>query len=192
MLGLGASHLALTAHDPAEFNTRALTHRVEAIRLLNQALSIPPGDRYEGDARFATFLVLIFQSACMRDGLVDFLLMLRGCIWQGHANSAQSLFSMFEQGEHLMTMEMMVKDLKIDSSEHEDLVGMMASLLCLEPFCERGVEKAYLNMLIESVERAGQSPQLGKFFEMSSLYSNIEDRLYNAHKTLQFHRSTDP
>lgn len=171
MLGLGASHLALTAHDPTEFNTRALTHRVEAIRLLNKALSIPAKSGYEGDARFATFMVLIFQSACMPDGLVDFMTMLRGCIWQGHANSSQSLFSIFAEDEHLVTMEEMVKDLKFEPMNDEGLEGMMSSLQYLEPFCKLGVERRYLAMLTQSVQRAGESAHLGKISIKYSILS---------------------
>jgi hypothetical protein len=56
MLALGASNLALTTSSSADLANRAIAHRVEAVKLLNKALSRPATSREEADARFAAFM----------------------------------------------------------------------------------------------------------------------------------------
>lgn len=56
MLALGASNLALTTASSAELANKAIAHRVEAVKLLNKALSRPATCREEADARFAAFM----------------------------------------------------------------------------------------------------------------------------------------
>ncbi|KAK3381317.1 hypothetical protein B0H63DRAFT_200157 [Podospora didyma] len=76
MLGLAASHLGLYGHDYA---SQALSHRVKSIQCLNQALSRPCASSGEADARFATIMTLAFQAACMPEGMLEWVTMMRGC-----------------------------------------------------------------------------------------------------------------
>jgi hypothetical protein len=161
MLALGASHLNVTTSSPAEMESRALTHRVQAVNLLNKALSRPATSKAEADARFATFMNLTFQSACMKEGLIDFFTMLRGCILQGDLGEL-SAFASFFQDNHLKTMNIRFSQTQLEEMESEDLDGGVESLAALEPLCQTGVEKRYHQLLTELVLNAYTSPKAGE------------------------------
>jgi hypothetical protein len=77
ILALAASHLdAVSTANVAE---EAISHRILAVKALNEALSVPPTTRSERDARMAAALALAFQSSHLQDGLFEFLTMVRGC-----------------------------------------------------------------------------------------------------------------
>lgn len=57
----------------------AIQHRILAVKSLNEALSVPPKNKLELDARMAAALALTFQSSHLQDGLFEFLTMVRGC-----------------------------------------------------------------------------------------------------------------
>ncbi|KAJ4357987.1 uncharacterized protein N0V89_002564 [Didymosphaeria variabile] len=77
ILALAASHLdAVSSANVAE---EAISHRILAVKALNDALSVPPKTRNERDARMAAALALAFQSSHLQDGLLEFLTMVRGC-----------------------------------------------------------------------------------------------------------------
>jgi hypothetical protein len=161
MLGLGASHLAMTAPDSSELASRGLTHRVTAINKLNAVLSTPAQDRAEADARFATFMVLVFQSACLPDGLLDFITILRGCVMQGDNTKPGSFFTHFREQEHLLTMEQKFNDIVIEPLDITILTGATNSLKQLESYCRPGVELEFHAMLVNSVQAAHISPKFG-------------------------------
>lgn len=77
ILALAASHLDAVSN--ANVAEEALSHRILAVKALNDALSVPPKTRNESDARMAAALALSFQSSHLQDGLLDFLTMVRGC-----------------------------------------------------------------------------------------------------------------
>lgn len=80
MLGLGASHLALMLPDSsASFSKAALCHRITAIQSLNEFLSEAHLTQVNADVAFGTMLALTFQASHLRDGLVEYLTMVRGC-----------------------------------------------------------------------------------------------------------------
>jgi hypothetical protein len=158
MLGLGASHLGLIG--PLDLQSEALSHRVEAIKSLNQALSVPSRSKAEADARFATFMVLTFQSTCMPDGLIDFLTMLRGCNLSGDLGE-DSKFSCFLQERHIETMNSLIsdtEDLTLDTKSFEDAT---ASLALIRPLCGTDVEREYHQLLTDIVEHSYHSPKRG-------------------------------
>lgn len=158
MLGLGASHLELTSSS--NFQSVALVHRVEAIKSLNRALSVPPSSKAEADARFATFMVLTFQSTCMPDGLVDFLTMLRGCGLTGNLDD-ESKFSCFSKDRHVETMDTLIGENKELSLDVEAFDDAGASLVLIKPLCGADIEKEYHQLLTEIVENSHSSPSKG-------------------------------
>ncbi|OIW24883.1 hypothetical protein CONLIGDRAFT_73856 [Coniochaeta ligniaria NRRL 30616] len=90
MLGLAASSLAhslalTAAASPASYEPAAISHRVTAIRLLNDSLSRPCSCPEEGTARYAAMMALTFQSSYMADGMLEFVSMTRGCHVVAHA-----------------------------------------------------------------------------------------------------------
>jgi Fungal specific transcription factor domain len=162
MLGLGAIHLAATENVPDELTSRALTHRVQAMKQLNEAISTPPKDQHEADARFAAFMILVFQSAFLPDGLVDFLTMLRGCVLQGGETGTDSEFHGFMEQEHLATMGNRLENSpSLKPIDTEVFDAAMASLNQLEGYCRPGVELLYHALLVEGIRGAYISPKLG-------------------------------
>jgi hypothetical protein len=161
MLALGASHLNITTTTPAEMESRALNHRIQAVSLLNKALSRPATSKAEADARFATFMNLTFQSTCMKEGLIDFLTMLRGCILQGDLGEL-SAFASFFHDTHMETMEVHFNKVEMQDLEKDDLDGGVKSLSALEPLLQTDVERRYHKHLIELVFNAYTSPKTGK------------------------------
>lgn len=160
MLALGASHLTVVGPPQPEVQLRALSHRVEAVKLLNQALCTPAESRDEADARFASLMILTFQSSCIVDGLFDFLTMLRGCILQGELGDG-SYFSSFIKDRHIETVNAKIRAADIDPIENPVLAGAMRSVRALQPLCRKGVEKKYLEHLTSVFELACVSPQSG-------------------------------
>jgi hypothetical protein len=77
MLGLGASHLSLVL--PTGYSEAALKHRIIALEGFKEFISSAHLSAANADAAFATALVLTFQATQMRDGVNDFLTMVRGC-----------------------------------------------------------------------------------------------------------------
>jgi hypothetical protein len=162
MLGLGASHLALTTSSQSGLNTSALAHRVEAIQRLNKALAIPAKDKHDADARFAAFMLLTFQSSCLPDGLLDFLTTLRGCIMQGGEVNSESFFVPFLENNHQATMNEKLQDVSLELIDNDLLDKAMASLTDLQVYCRPGVELVYHRLLVEGMQAAYNSPRDGK------------------------------
>jgi Fungal specific transcription factor domain len=173
MLGLGASHLALSSASPSELSSLGLNHRIKAMKLLNEVLAIPPADRAEADARFATFMVLVFQSACLPDGLYDFLTMLRGCVLQGDTESMGGLFSQFMEINHLQTIEAMLKNVDLEPLDTDVLDAGIFSLNQLQSYCKPGIELEYHEEILNGVQAAYISPRYGENFPLCSSIRHI-------------------
>lgn len=77
----------------------AISHRILAVKSLNEALSVPPKSRNERDARMAAALALAFQSSHLQDGLFEFLTMVRGCNLIAMDESLSNPESAFHVGE---------------------------------------------------------------------------------------------
>ena len=173
MLALGASHLSVFGPSSQALKFRALTHRGEAVKLLNASLSRPAENKYEADARFAALMILTFQSSCMSDGLFDFLTMLRGCILQGDLDE-DSYFTSFMQGRHIETMEDKFKSLAIESLGDEAVDAALASLRRLLPYCQEGIEMTYHGLLTKIFQKAYTSPSNG-----TSIFTHEASALFN-------------
>ena len=77
LLGLAAT--CLTFACDADYSALAIYHRLLAIQGLNEALSTTPWTSDEGDALLAACYALAFQSYFMKDGMYEYLTMVRGC-----------------------------------------------------------------------------------------------------------------
>ncbi|KAI9803879.1 MAG: hypothetical protein M1825_001759 [Sarcosagium campestre] len=93
MLSVAASHLTL--FSTSELSEVALTHRGLAIAGLNKAMSRSPECSSDADAMMAACYALSFQSSYTDDGLMDFLIFIRGCSlisFTAFQNPAESVF----------------------------------------------------------------------------------------------------
>lgn len=80
ILCLGASHLSRITPNGAIYTPLAIAHRGRALKSLGEALAKSDQcTRAELDLMLATTYALTFQSNYMEDGLVDFVVMVRGC-----------------------------------------------------------------------------------------------------------------
>ncbi|KAI1617027.1 hypothetical protein EDD37DRAFT_50875 [Exophiala viscosa] len=78
MLGLGASHLHWRRPE-AQNQVTAIEFRGRAMAGLRAALTKTTWTRAEVDATIAMVYILAFQAQYMKDGLSDFVVMVRGC-----------------------------------------------------------------------------------------------------------------
>ena len=166
MLGLGASHLALTNSSTSELSTLGLNHRIKAMTQLNAVLSTPPKNSTDADARFATFMVLIFQSACLPDGLQDFLTTLRGCVLLGGLSSVDSFFASFMEMNHQTTMAKLLQKADLDPLDSNVLDAGIFSLNQLQSFCKPGIELEYHALLLKGIQSAYISPRFGRIVHL--------------------------
>ena len=159
MLAHGASHLDLTT--TSELRSEGLNHRIDAMSLLNKALARPAVSKEEYDARFATFMILTFQSTCLEDGFTDFLTMLRGCVLNGNFLEGSYFEPMSVHG-HLETMDEKFRDTSLSTLDARTLSDALASLARLEELCQTETEKLYLSILMDVAYQGYKSPGSGK------------------------------
>ncbi|KLU86354.1 hypothetical protein MAPG_05368 [Magnaporthiopsis poae ATCC 64411] len=159
MLGLAASHLSLVT--PTGFENQAISHRVTAIRLLNQALSTPCASIVEGDARFAAIMALTFQASYMPEGgMMEFVSLIRGCNVVARSTMAlkESIFNTWTEDGHLDTVRS-VNAPEPDGvpSDHETIEAFLASLRQLAPDCRTQFELLWLATTEKSLTLAKTS-----------------------------------
>ncbi|KAF2117570.1 hypothetical protein BDV96DRAFT_597489 [Lophiotrema nucula] len=159
ILALAASHLdAVSTSSVAE---EAISHRILAVKSLNEALSVPPKTRCERDARMAAALALAFQSSHLQDGLFEFLTMVRGCnlIADDEAlNSPDSAFHAFREDGHLATMRSRLATSSLNAVNRDDLDSASLSLQMIEPLNMTDWEKSFWDILVRTVENAYDRP----------------------------------
>ncbi|EGZ67988.1 hypothetical protein NEUTE2DRAFT_117399 [Neurospora tetrasperma FGSC 2509] len=190
MLGLAASHLSLVTSSPSSFcssrssgSQAALSHRIKSISLLNRSLSTPCSSPAEGDARFASILILAFQARCLPDGMTEFLSMIRLCSVIAGAGE-NSIFKDLAERGYLDSMRKMTAKTKAEElsrkgfmlePEQERLVdGFLSSLGRLRV---RILGTGELQMrILEGLEDAAKTTKVSPaeaFRELTSLYSHM-------------------
>lgn len=160
MLGLAATHLSAITN--VDYSEAALSHRVRAIQGFNKALSKKPEKEPDGDALLATMYSLTFQSAFMGDSLMEFLIMVRGCVLlSGQLESQSSIaFFVIDWFSHLRYMEPRLDGLPfIDVSLAE---GAEISLKALNFVLDDEVNGLYYHELTNVVSGIKVSSKLGK------------------------------
>ncbi|KAL5412288.1 hypothetical protein PMIN03_004349 [Paraphaeosphaeria minitans] len=159
ILALAASHLdAVSSANVAE---EAISHRILAVKALNEALSVPPKTRNERDARMAAALALAFQSSHLQDGLLEFLTMVRGCnliALEGTLDNVDSAFHAFREDEHLATMRTRMCASQKTLVDRGDLDLAALSIHDIELLNMTDGEKMFWNALIRTVENAYDRP----------------------------------
>ncbi|KAK4147451.1 uncharacterized protein C8A04DRAFT_9004 [Dichotomopilus funicola] len=146
MLGLAASHLGIYG---VQSSSEALTHRVKAINLLNQALGSPPRSTAEGDAQFAAMFALAFQASCMPDGMNEFIAMIKGCHVVGSTaliTHPDSLFWSFTQEHYSDRIRLILGLGPVGLTPEQDALmdDFLDSLHALAPLCTSPLEVRFL------------------------------------------------
>ncbi|KAL5382261.1 hypothetical protein DPSP01_006656 [Paraphaeosphaeria sporulosa] len=159
ILALAASHLdAVSSANVAE---EAISHRILAVKALNEALSVPPKTRNERDARMAAALALAFQSSHLQDGLLEFLTMVRGCnliALEGTLDTVDSAFHAFREDGHLATMRTRMCASQQNFVDRDDLDLAALSIHDIELLNMTDWERMFWDALIRTVENAYDRP----------------------------------
>ncbi|KAK3295145.1 uncharacterized protein B0H64DRAFT_139576 [Chaetomium fimeti] len=174
MLGLAASHLGIYG---AAVSSHALSHRVKAITLLNQALSTPPKSTAEADARYAAILALAFQASCMPEGMTEFMSMIRGCHVIASTTMTEyhdSLFRSFNQSGYGDSVRKILgaAPAVLKAKEQDLLDGFLKSLRALGPLCTSSLEVKFLASTERVVKVARVSPTEA-FAQLSGHYGLV-------------------
>lgn len=176
ILALAASHL--NAVSNANAGEEAISHRILAVKSLNEALSVPPRSQDERDARMAAAMALTFQSSHLQDGLLEFLTMVRGCnliaedelLGQPDSAFYVRLFlarphqywltraQAFREDGHLETMRNRLTASQLNSVNSEDLDNMASSLDQLDYLAMADFEIYFLSLLKNVVAQAYNDP----------------------------------
>lgn len=162
MLGLAATHLSAITN--VDYSEAALSHRVRAIHGFNKALSKKPEKEPDGDALLATIYSLTFQSAFMSNSLMEFLIMVRGCVILSGQLEGQSSIAFFviDWFSHLQYMEPRLSSLPfIDVALAE---GAEVSLEALNFVLDDEVNGLYYHELTNVVSGIKVSSKLGKLY----------------------------
>lgn len=159
ILALAASHL--DAISSANVGAEALSHRVIAVRSLNEALSHPAQSRSECDARMAAALALAFQSSHLQDGLAEFLTMIRGCniiAGKDQLMNPDSAFHAFREAGHVATMQNRLSNASQFPVDTNDLDDATASIKAVETLPLTDWEEAFHNVIVRTLEFAYNYP----------------------------------
>lgn len=159
ILALAASHLDAVSN--AGVAEEAISHRILAVKSLNDALSVPPKTRHERDARMGAALALAFQSSHLQDGLFEFLTMVRGCnliAGDDALNNVDSAFHAFREDGHLQTMANRLATSQLNTVNHDDLEQAAISLHTIELLNMTEWEHMFWNILVRTVDSAYDQP----------------------------------
>jgi hypothetical protein len=161
ILGQAASHLTVTTE--ADYSSLALSHRLLAIKGFNEALSKTPRTGSDGDALLAACYALTFQTANMKDGMSEFLTMVRGCglvSFQLLCDQVDISFSI-TPNRHIEFMQSRLDNLPaIDADLYQGAVSSVAAIL---PLC-RDVEclVSFHRVLQDCIETIGVDSRTGR------------------------------
>jgi hypothetical protein len=160
ILGQAASHLTVTTD--ADYSSLALSHRLQAIKGFNEALSKTPRTGSDGDALLGACYALTFQTANMKDGMSEFLTMVRGCglvIFQLLCDKVDISFSI-SSNSHYEAMQSRLDNLPaVDADLYQ---GAVSSVMALSPLC-RDVEclASFHRALLDCFETIGVDSRAG-------------------------------
>lgn len=176
ILSLGASHLSLLLLDGSRYAHLAVVHRGKALRLLGDALVA--GDQCsqtELDLVLATAYALTFQANYMTDGLVDFLVMARGCaiitcqILNKHQRS--EVFELLSLDDVCGGICSRLPSTPCCDGEMLDIC--IASLERIEPLLENSTQRRIYHAFLNTYKGLQNSARAG-FVALIDVYTNWE------------------
>jgi len=168
ILALGASHLTRVSPD-LDYTTEAIIHRGKAIEGLSKALTKSNRTFGESDALLASCYALTFQASHMRDGMFDFVTMLRGCALVTMKIKQERSVTAFNIGHdiHLRLMSSKLDDMP---SVHPVVVNSAADALVeLQHLMKSCLDVQFHNALSKVVLALRESPR-GGYLNFLQLY----------------------
>jgi len=172
LLGLGALHLSQSGN--MDFTAEGLKHRVAAIKLINELMQQPAATVDDGDALFATLLILTTQTALLPDGMIEYLTILRGAnlvVTQLMPDLKHSLFANFSAQGHLAAIESFASDEPKNTEDLALLEEFKSSVLMLEPLCKTHHEMSFLSSMLKIIALVPLSSAEGKLSSPANMSS---------------------
>ncbi|KAH8590977.1 hypothetical protein B0O99DRAFT_280640 [Bisporella sp. PMI_857] len=171
LLSLAASHL--NKLSSSGLTAAAQSHRLSAIKGLNEVLEEPIKSPEQGDAILATCYALLMQSWYMDDGLPAFLVLTRSCdaITQ-HVQSLKVGSLLAEENIDTRIENMRTRLKTISDFNIECLRSALASLNALAPLCQQLFEKNFWTALQDCFISLAKKP-----IEAYKSYLEIEKSL---------------
>ena len=166
MLALSASHLRKISPVPSCLSGPAQTHRLAAMKGLNEALSRPFCSSEEADAAIAATYALLMQSWYMDDGLQASLVLTRSCEWTTRWVRKQNVKSILAEEDKYTRLAIMrgrIKDAPRFDVEFAEKAA--ASVQALEQLCSERFQLQVFNQLKKTFELLSISPIAGKPFD---------------------------
>lgn len=170
MLGLSASDISVTPTMTSDLTCSAMSHRVQAIKSLNQALSNGLHTAEEGNAMLATCYALLFQSVLIDDGLSEFMSFLRGILVVASNMGCKRMKFLFHSFLGSEQFAMMEPHLDGAPGLNPELVDAACrSLEAFSSLCQQNYEKIYHDTLLKTARALFTSSREGtRFFKPKS------------------------
>jgi hypothetical protein len=164
ILGMAASHLELLTG--VSLGSAAIHHRLLAVQGSNAALSRKARSGSDGDALLGSCYLLTFQSSYMKDGLLEFFTLVRGCSQLSNQLREEKLPMAFflTEKDHFQFMEERLLDLPVISSELVE--GAEKSLAAVQHLCILPSQTDFYQLLDDCVEAIKISSLRGKSFRI--------------------------
>jgi hypothetical protein len=162
MLGLSASEISMAPTTTSDLTCSAMSHRVQAIKSLNKALSNGLNTAEEGNAMIATCYALLFQSVLIDDGLSEFMSFLRGILVVAGNMGCRNMkfvFHSFLGSEQFALMEPYLGGPPGINPEVVD--AACRSLEAFSSLCQQNYEKIYHDTLLKTARALFTSSREG-------------------------------
>jgi hypothetical protein len=167
MLGLSASDLKERVTQTSEITCSAMSHRVQAIKSLNKALSSGLHTFEEGNAMLATCYVLLFQSVLLEDGLAEYISFIRGCVLIAQNMGCKRMKFLFHSVMGTESLAKMDPHLKEGPEVNPAPVDAgCKSLEAFEPLCRKEYQKKFHTSLLKMARALYTSSRNGKKLRM--------------------------
>jgi hypothetical protein len=146
---------------------------VTAIKLVNDRISKPCVTQQDGDAIFATLMILTNQTAFMQDAMLEFVTMLRGCDLVAYSvmpNFEESAFSIFTPERHVKKMQSLINAHGEHRREDKLIDGFINSVILMTPLCKSIFELKYCAAMQRVIKIVKSSARDGEFSYHSSIH----------------------
>ncbi|ORY18845.1 hypothetical protein BCR34DRAFT_295634 [Clohesyomyces aquaticus] len=154
MLALSGSHLSIFVDDVTD--SAGLYHRQNAIKGLEEAFTRWPPKAEEAHVMLATSFLLAHQAGYMPDGIVDYILSLRGCAFLSQlivANGLEGTFSVEPDLPRVWFSMTSIDRSSLDQSLVGDaLLSLSGIVHLLDASNVSRIEKAFFATLVETIQ----------------------------------------
>lgn len=149
MLALSASELNKVVDPSPEMLSIALSHRVKAITSLNKAISQGINIYEEGNAMIAACYSLLFQSCLLEDGLMEYMMFIRGTVSIGWSMGMRGMKFVFEKFFDEEQLKQVDPDMKTAPLVRADVVAACCrSFERFQTLCVKKVEIDVYTVLV--------------------------------------------